>query len=359
MAAHGSGYARRSRPISPCPRLCGCCGLRCRHPCPLKARRVGQVSAGYQTPPGSGPCRLVRVPKPTKDRTGAGGRPPQCPRVRRPSTARWLPSSAVQTPSTPSSRTPLRSSGVSSCRPRYAAPAGAAARAALARPSHTVQPDRRGPGRLEGARQADRGTGTGSRRQVHRRRPWARRKPSAPCHPTAWKPPPCLHVLLVCHPAHSRSLNRPPAHTALHRPSRPPLLGSGTAGGMESGTQPGSREVPTLPVCQICGLDLSNARTFFRVSWPLCTQSRSCRWHLVPLRWHHHFLQLAAAAWALPCLTGAIQPLPHSLLLGKAEIPAHAGPPAAAIPHLRGARRGEGASGRRRAAALLPAGGTC
>lgn len=37
---------------------------------------------------------------------------------------------------------------------------------------------------------------------------------------------------------------------------------------MESSAQPGSRELPTLPVCQICGLDLSNARTFFRVSWP-------------------------------------------------------------------------------------------
>ena len=27
----------------------------------------------------------------------------------------------------------------------------------------------------------------------------------------------------------------------------------------------GSRELPSLPVCQICSLDLTNARTFFRV----------------------------------------------------------------------------------------------
>ncbi|KAI7841073.1 hypothetical protein COHA_005301 [Chlorella ohadii] len=33
---------------------------------------------------------------------------------------------------------------------------------------------------------------------------------------------------------------------------------------MESGAPIGSRELPTLPVCQVCGLDLSNARTFFR-----------------------------------------------------------------------------------------------
>lgn len=247
VAAHGSGYAPRSRPLSPSPHLCGCCGLRCWHPCPLKARRVGQVSAGYQTPPGSGLRRLVRVSKPTTNRPGAGGAPPQCPRVDGRAQPAGPPTSAPQPPSAPRSRTTLRSSGVSSCRPRYAAPAGAAARAALARPPHTAQPDRRGPGKLEAARQADRGTGTGSRRQVRRRRPWARLKPAAPCHPTVWKPPfastCCLCATQHIHaPRNARWLT--PLRTV---PPVPPFLAAGRLAAWRAAR---SRAAASCPRCQ-------------------------------------------------------------------------------------------------------------